>query len=440
MKRYGLGYLGAGAALICFSMAGAALAQDISPPGRPTQQELQEIRSTYIVQFSASVSPSEVAGRANAIAARFNGVVTNTYDTALKGFAIRMNDRALTNMIRTTGLDIISVSRDAPVTAYAPGGKKGKPTKPGGGGSCGETLGWDIKRITTMTQNSYGKNDPDSCNVVSSASLDYSGSGLKVCVIDTGVSPHEDLNVDATLGQNFSNDKGGTEDLNGHGSHVAGTIGAKANNDIGVVGVAPGAVIIPIKVLNRRGSGSFAGVIDGVDHAAKIGCDIANMSLGGETPSTALDDAVKGARSAGVIFTLAAGNSAEDVATHTPARASDGPDDNIFTIASFGQDSAGADLWSYFSNYDAGPTKAGFVDFVLPGGAIKSTWLDDGYNTISGTSMAAPHMAGLLVRLGAAAKGDVSNAAFDAGGSVQRIDYYTKIPSESYNVASDDGP
>lgn len=436
MKRFGFGCLGAGSALFCLALAGTASAQQVSPPGRPTAEELREIHSTYIVQFDSSVDSSEVEGRANAIAARFNGLVTHTYDTALKGFAIRMNERALANMVRATGLRIISVSRDAPVSAYAPGGKKGKPAnKGGGGGSCAETLGWDVKRITTMTQS--GPKASPACEIGGSATLDYSGTSLKVCVIDTGVSPHEDLNVDPALGANFSNDKGGTEDLNGHGSHVAGTIGA-ISNGLGVVGVAPGTPIIPIKVLNRRGSGSFAGVIDGVDHAAFIGCDVANMSLGGETTSTALDTAVKGARDTGVIFTLAAGNSAEDIATHTPARASTSGTDNIFTIASFGDD-GGSGLWSYFSNYDLDPAVRGMVDFVLPGGAIKSTWKDNSYNTISGTSMAAPHAAGLLVRLieQGGTGNTIANADFDNGGSVQRIDYYTKAPSESYPVAAD---
>lgn len=461
MKRFGTGYLGAGTALMCFSLASVAMAQQVSPPGRPTQQELQEIQSTYIVRFGASVDSSEVEGRANAIAARFNGQVKYTYNTALNGFAIRMSEQALINMARSTGLGIVSITRDAPVSAYAPKGDRGKPPPKekggggGGGGSCPETLGWNIPRVTTMVQSGTSDNPP--CTVSGGTQMDYSGSSLRVCVIDTGVSPHPDLNVDPdNLGRNYTNDKGGAEDLNGHGSHVAGIIGAIANNDQGVVGVAPGIPVIPIKVLNRRGSGSFSGVIKGVDYAASISCDIANMSLGGETSSTSLDDAVKGARDTGVVFALAAGNSLEDIVTHTPARASTSGNDNIFTIASFGQ-SGGNDVWSYFSNYDLTygvatlPDASGMVDFALPGGSIESTWKDGGYNTISGTSMASPHMAGLLVRLfagspsanpvncpdGTCTASRIANTGFAADGTVTRIDYYTKDPEETYPVAAD---
>lgn len=460
MKRFCLGCSCAGAALMCFSLAGTALSQDISPPGRPTQQELQEIQSTYIVRFGAPVDSSQVEGRANAIAARFNGQIKYTYNTALNGFAIRMSEQALRNLARSTGLGIVSITRDAPVSAYAPKGDRGKPPPKdngggGGGGSCPETLGWNIPRITTMVQSGTSDNPP--CTVSGSTQMDYSGYALRVCVIDTGVSPHPDLNVDPyNLGRNYTNDKGGSEDLNGHGSHVAGIIGAIANNDQGVVGVAPGIPVIPIKVLNRRGSGSFSGVIKGVDYAASIGCDIANMSLGGETSSTSLDDAVKGARDVGVVFALAAGNSLADIVTHSPARASTSDNDNIFTIASFGQ-SAGNDVWSYFSNYDLTygvaklPDASGMVDFALPGGSIESTWKDDGYNTISGTSMASPHMAGLLVRLftgtpsanpancpdKSCTPARIANTGFTPDGTVTRIDYYTKDPEESYPVAAD---
>lgn len=455
MKRYGLGFVGAGAALVCFSMAGVALAQDISPPGLLTAQERQEINSTYIVQFSPFVGSSEVEGRANAIAARFNGQVKHVYTTVLRGFSIRMGEQALTRMIRTRGLDIASVSRDAAVWAVAnPGAAKGGPPadkgpKNGGGGgggsaSCGESLGWDILRVTDMTQNAPigdGKCDiMQGTTIIGDEVNDYSKSLLRVCVVDTGVSQHDDINVVVgTSAANFSNDKDsdGTNDLNGHGSHVAGTIGAIAGNGIGVVGVAPGVKIIPIKVLNRRGSGSLSGVIAGVNYAAgdpggPTRCDIANLSLGASSNTTALDSAVQDAAVAGVKFALAAGNSAANIAGYTPARASTSDTDEIFTIASFGQ----VDTWSYFSNYD-GPG-AGQVDFILPGQDITSTWKDNSYNTISGTSMAAPHMAGLLVRYLTAHPGaSVENADIDRDVEIQRKDYYTGDMSEKYWVAVD---
>jgi subtilisin family serine protease len=392
------------------------------------------------------VDASEIEGRPKAIAARFNGQVKHVYVLFLNGFSIRVSEQELSNMIRTSGLGIVRAYRSRPVSAYASKEGKGLPTSTtvGDGSTRPETLGRDIGRVTGLTQ------DANTCAISGGsdfAALTTGPNPLKVCVIDTVVSTHPDLHViEGTSDLNFSSDRGATEDLNGHGSHVAGTIGATANNGIGVVGVAPGAYTTPIKVLNRRGSGSMEGVIAGVNKAVEIGCDIANMSLGASDPYNdypLLDDAVMAAaNTGGVIFTLAAGNSFEDIASHTPARATTSDSDNIFTIASSWKDKKGKDLWSDFSNFDLTPLADGMVDFALLGNSIKSTWKNDGYDTISGTSVAAPHMAGLLVRLGTVAKGNVSNGAFGtAGGSVVRGPYPSGVATEpAYRVASDGTP
>lgn len=174
------------------------------------------------------------------------------------------------------------------------------------------------------------------------------------------------------------------------GTHVAGTIAA-INNDEGVIGVAAGASVVAVKVLDRRGYGSYSGVMAGVDHVATYGepGDVANMSLGGP-PSDALDNAVITAAQQGIIFTLAAGNESDHANNHSPARANGG---NIYTISAMQE----GDTWAYFSNYGNPP-----VDYCAPGVGIRSTWKGGGYNTISGTSMAAPHAAGILLLLGGA--------------------------------------
>ena len=139
-------------------------------------------------------------------------------------------------------------------------------------------------------------------------------------------------------------------------------------------------------MLSSRGSGSYSGVVAGVDHVAANGSsgDVANMSLGGGF-SQAMNDAVEAAAAEGIKFALAAGNSAADAKNYSPASAN-GP--NIFTISAMGE----GDLWASFSNYGNPP-----IDYCAPGVFIKSTWKDGGYNTISGTSMATPHVAGLLL-------------------------------------------
>jgi len=215
-------------------------------------------------------------------------------------------------------------------------------------------------------------------------------------VIDSGIDlDHPDLNVDISRSASFLR-KGGPDDENGHGTHVAGTIAA-IDNTIGSVGVAPGTTVVAVRVLDRRGSGSNSGVIAGVDYVAANGQsgDVANMSLGGGV-STALDNAVIAAANNGIKFVLAAGNSGTDANSSSPARVN-GP--NIYTISAMDSN----DDWASFSNWGNPP-----VDYCAPGVAVFSLWKDGGYNTISGTSMAAPHAAGVLLLGNASSDGTVN--------------------------------
>lgn len=260
----------------------------------------------------------------------------------------------------------------------------GKPSNPGGGHGGGDTTPppqetpWGITRVNGV--------------------VNYTGSNV-AWIIDTGIDlDHPDLNVDAGRSVSFITQGGSTgpDDQNGHGTHVAGTIAA-INNSIGVVGVAPGATVIAVRVLDRRGSGSYSGVIAGVEYVGSNGSpgDVANMSLGGPV-SQALDDAVVAASNNGIKFALAAGNESDNANNHSPARANG---NNVFTISAMSQ----GDNWASFSNYGNPP-----VDYCAPGVSVKSTWKDGGYNTISGTSMATPHAAGVLLLGAAKASGSVN--------------------------------
>ena len=238
----------------------------------------------------------------------------------------------------------------------------------GGGDTSSQETPWGILRV----------------NGVSS----YTGNNV-AWILDSGIDlDHPDLNVDASRGYNaFTSGKDGKslDDGNGHGSHVAGTIAA-LNNSVGVIGVAPGASVIPVKVLDSRGSGSYSGVIAGVDHVAANGAsgDVANMSLGGPV-SVALEDAIKKAAQNGINFMLAAGNESQDANNVSPARVNG---TNIYTISAMSE----GDNWASFSNFGNPP-----VDYCAPGVSVKSTWKSGSYNTISGTSMATPHAAGVLL-------------------------------------------
>lgn len=256
---------------------------------------------------------------------------------------------------------------------------QGKKPGGGGGGSTGQETPWGITRVGGF--------------------VNYSGSNV-AWVIDTGIDlTHADLNVSSTNGFTaFTSGKDANlNDGNGHGTHVAGTIAAR-NNTVGVVGVAAGAPVVPVKVLDSRGSGSYSGVIAGVDWVGSKGKtgDVANMSLGGPV-SDALDAAVLNASNKGIKFVIAAGNSSANANNYSPARVNGS---NIWTISA----SDINDNFASFSNFGNPP-----IDYCAPGVSIKSTWKGGGYNTISGTSMAAPHAAGVLLLGAAKTSGNVKN-------------------------------
>jgi subtilisin family serine protease len=294
------------------------------------------------------------------------------YAAALDGFAVRLNKDEYEILKNDPSVKYIEADR---VVSIAQG--NGRPGG-GGGGSTGQEVPWGITRVGGF--------------------VNYTGSNV-AWVIDTGIDlTHPDLNVSSTNGFTAftSGRDANLNDGNGHGTHVAGTIAA-LNNSVGVVGVAAGAPVVPVKVLDSRGSGSYTGVIAGVDWVGGKGKsgDVANMSLGGPA-SQALDDAVLAASNKGIKFVLAAGNSSADAKNYSPARVNGS---NIWTISAMNS----SDVFASFSNFGNPP-----VDYCAPGVSIKSTWKGGGYNTINGTSMAAPHAAGVLLLGNAKSSGTVS--------------------------------
>ncbi len=306
--------------------------------------------------------------------------IKNSFNHSVVSFVAELSDEQLESLRKDENVSYIEQDR---IVTFAPpcGTPKGGPCDGGGGGgSDSQETPYGITRVN--------------------GGVTYAGSGV-AWILDSGIDlDHPDLNVDASRGYNaFTSGKDGKslDDGNGHGTHVAGTIAA-IDNSTGVIGVAAGATVIPVKVLGARGSGSYSGVIAGIDHVAANGSsgDVANMSLGGPV-SQAVDDAVKNAaQSSGVKFVLAAGNESTDANNSSPARVNG---NNIYTISAMNSN----DAWASFSNYGNPP-----VDYVAPGVSIKSTWKNGGYNTISGTSMAAPHAAGVLLLGNASTDGTVS--------------------------------
>lgn len=448
-------------AVVCVScLPSAALAQGFFEAEEPSIGRQMEVRSTYIVEFDPDVDFRDVEGKARGLVARFNGRMKHVYGHAYRGFAVRMSGTAMARLLSAENTDVIRVTRDGFVSLQAPpckGRNKNDPGCPGNeepvdegptGGSCDELV-WGVARVTSLAPNDDCKGYKDSGlgRYRSATDPGLSSNPLKICVLDSGVAPHPDLNLHP-IRHNFISGESDA-DLNGHGTHVAGTIAAKANDE-GVVGVAPGAFITSIKVLDRNGSGSYSGIIAGIDEAAQLGCDVANVSLGGGR-SDAVDQAVQcaagigeGCGSNSVMFALSAGNDSADSDTKSPASASMNDVDGIYTIAAFAE----GDSWASFSNYndDVIPLSDGdpeppLVDFALPGVSVKSTLPNNSYGTYNGTSMAAPHMAGLLVRylVDRSASVPIENDAFDPGGSVTRESGRgrRRTAQESYIIPAD---
>jgi subtilisin family serine protease len=233
----------------------------------------------------------------------------------------------------------------------------------------------------------------------------YTGTN-SAWVIDSGILlSHPDLNVDLVRGISFVTGVTSPNDDNGHGTHVAGTIAA-INNSFGVVGVAAGAKVVPVKVMDSSGSGTTSSVLAGINYVMSNGKagDVVNMSIGAGISPT-IDDAVLKA-SAVLKFAIAAGNESDYAYNYSPGRVN-GP--NVYTVSAMGSNSS----WAYFSNF--GNTT---VDYCAPGMTILSTYKNGSYIAISGTSMAAPHVAGLLLLGSITTSGYVTN---DPDGTPDRI-------------------
>lgn len=279
----------------------------------------------------------DVVGSVMALERRHGFRADQVFSVAVRGFAARLNGRQIDALEHDPDVDYIEPDE----TMFA----------------VTQTVPWGIARI-------------DGGQAV---------SNVNVYVIDTGIdTAHADLNVVNHV--KFTS--GPNSDCNGHGTHVAGTIAAW-DNSIDVIGVAAGAPLTGVKVLGCGGSGSTSGVIKGVDWVTKnaVKPAIANMSLGGSA-STTLDNAVRNSAASGVFYSVAAGNSGADACTSSPARA--GTTDGIMTTAALDSNDNEAS-WSNFGSC---------VDIWAPGVNILSTRRGGGTTTMSGTSMASPHVGG----------------------------------------------
>lgn len=325
----------------------------------------EEVKDNYIFVFKNNMKAAEASSIARALTANASGQLGYVYkDTAMRGFTAKMTKAAAAKLAENNP----SVAYYEPDSIVYLLQNKADPDKQPVFDPVpfSQTTPWGITRVN---------------------GVEHTKNLLRAWVIDTGIDlDHPDLNVETARGANFVTSGPNTpNDGNGHGTHVAGTIAA-INNSIGVIGVAPGAAVVPIRVLDNQGFGTLSGVIAGINHVAANAQpgEVANMSLGG-APSTALDNAVIAAADLGIKFAVAAGNEGQHASGSSPARVEH---PNVYTVAAINQN----DTMASFSNFGNPP-----IDCADPGVGILSTWLNGGYNTISGTSMAAPHVAGILL-------------------------------------------
>lgn len=314
----------------------------------------------YKTKRSLMIEEAEVVLKRNSITGK---EINHVFSSMIQGFSTNLSKDEAAQLENDNQVKYIEKDRFV-ILGPPPG--VGPPSDDDGDDTGGQETPWGIERVNGGVD----------------------GSGKVAWIIDTGIDlDHPELNVDNTRSYSVftqGRDKD-PDDNNGHGSHVAGTVAA-IDNEEGVVGVAAGATVVAVKVLDAKGSGDYSGVIEGVDYVGANGeaGDVANLSLGGPT-SDALDEAVLNASANGIHFSIAAGNDGDDANNYSPARVNG---EYVYTISAMDN----TDYWASFSNYGNPP-----VDYCAPGVDIKSTWKDGGYNTISGTSMAAPHAAGVLL-------------------------------------------
>lgn len=362
----------------------------------------QEIPGSYIVTFQGDYLPSGRVGepvftdraakiaysarKANTAITRMNQFfqdnqisnenVTHRYTSAISGFAAKLTDAEVAKL--KANPNVLSVEADREVFMQE---------------FWVENV---VSAEEAAAQNMVARTTP--CAITNAGgSANGAGKNTWVWVVDSGIDlDHPDLNVVTNTSYARSFVGGSANDCNGHGTHVAG-IAAAISNNIGMTGVSQGAAVVPVRVFGCSGGSSSSTIIAGIDHVAAndIAGDVMNLSLGGYYGSgcstgSAYISAISRVANGGTKVAIAAGNSSANANFYQPACINRS---NVYTVASMTCNES----FSSFSNYGVGP-----IDWIATGSSVYSTYLNGGYATLSGTSMASPVVAGILHQRNAA--------------------------------------
>jgi subtilisin family serine protease len=375
-KGYTMKFTGRGRLIAGAGLAGA-VAIAVAIVAMPAQAAEGQIRlantetsvdGSYIVVLKDSgARTAAVSAEATSLAGEYGTQVSHTYTTALHGFAMHATETQAKQLAADESVAYVEQSQRFTVSDT----QDNPPS-------------WGLDRI-----------DQHDLPLDNAYNYTNKGDGVTAYIIDTGVMiEHPTFEGRASYGYDAVDGDNEAADGYGHGTHVAGTIGGAE------YGVAKGVNIVAVRVLDNNGSGTTEQVVAGIDWVAQnhSGPSVANMSLGGGVDD-ALDESVRGAIESGVTFAIAAGNSSADANDFSPARVTE-----AITVAA----SDDADGQASFSNCGS------VVDLYAPGVDITSSWNDGATNTISGTSMATPHVAGAAA-LYLSANPDASPADVAAG-------------------------
>jgi subtilisin family serine protease len=307
------------------------------------------IPGRYIIVFRPGTPAAEVSAAAEN-ARGWGGQIDFVYDAALLGFAGKFPEAAVAGLSHNPNVDFIEADQEITIDTTQ------------------SSATWGLDRI-----------DQRKLPLNGTYVYNYTGKGVTVYIIDTGIRiSHNQFGGRAVYGYDFVDNDSTASDCNGHGTHVAGTVGGST------YGVAKGATLVAVRVLNCSGSGTTSGVIAGINWVTSkhtTGKAVANMSLGGSA-SSSLDTAVNNSIKDGIVYAVAAGNSNANACNYSPARVA-----SAITVGA----TTSTDARASYSN------KGSCLDLFAPGSSITSAWYtsNTATKTLSGTSMATPHVAGV---------------------------------------------